>query len=143
MEINVDIKGGRAIEAMLELVRDRRAEDRVTIASFQTSTAVKVRRRGYGGPTALSFGEVLALLSLPAMLWRQLPFTGTAAQVPTDANRIHFDRATFIAKCHSLGLRVDFWTIDDPEEAQRLLALGADGIMTNDPRSLLPVVRAS
>ena len=49
------------------------------------------------------------------------------------------DRAAFIAKCHSLGLRVDFWTVDDPDEARRLLELGADGIMTNDPAAVRPV----
>jgi len=140
MLVNVDLKGERTIDAMLEVVRAKHAEDRVTLASFQTQTAVKVRRRGYGGATALSQGEVLALLSLPALLWRQLPFTGTAAQVPLRAGAIHFDRATFIAKCHSLGLRIDFWTVDDPAEASRLLELGADGIMTNDPVAVRPVV---
>jgi glycerophosphoryl diester phosphodiesterase len=73
---------------------------------------------------------------MPALLWRQLPFTGTAAQVPVSQGAIRFDRTAFIAKCHSLGLRVDFWTVDDPAEAQRLLALGADGIMTNDPAAM-------
>jgi glycerophosphoryl diester phosphodiesterase len=137
--LNVDLKEARAIGAMLELVRRHRAEDRVTIASFQTSTAVAVRRRGYAGETALSQGEVATLLGLPAVLWRQLPFTGTAAQVPTKQGPLHFDRPSFIAKCHAIGLRVDFWVIDEPAEAQRLLELGADGIMTNDPAAIRPV----
>ncbi|HEX3473797.1 MAG TPA: glycerophosphodiester phosphodiesterase family protein [Kofleriaceae bacterium] len=140
MRINVDLKGDRAVALMLDLVRARRAEDRITLASFQLATLVEVRRRGYGGETALSQPEVAALLALPAMVWRQLPFTGTAAQVPVHAGRIRFDRATFIAKCHSIGLRVDFWTVDDPDEAARLLALGADGIMTNHPLAVQPVV---
>ena len=143
MRINVDIKGDRAAALMLDLIRARHAEDRVTLASFQLATLVDIRRRGYGGETALSQPEVAALLALPAMLWRQLPFTGTAAQVPIHAGRIRFDRATFIAKCHSIGLRVDFWTVDDPEEAARLIALGADGIMTNHPHAVQPIVRRS
>lgn len=137
--LNVDIKGERAVQVMLDLLREKQAEDRVTLASFQLRTVVEVRRKGYGGATSLSRGEVASLVSLPALLWRQLPFTGTAAQVPTHSGPLRFDRAPFIAKCHSLGLRVDFWTIDDPDEAQRLLALGADGIMTNDPRKIRPV----
>jgi glycerophosphoryl diester phosphodiesterase len=143
MRINVDLKGDRATALMLDLIRGRRAEDRITLASFQLATLVEIRRRGYGGETALSQAEVAALLALPAMLWRQLPFTGTAAQVPVHAGRIRFDRATFIAKCHSIGLRVDFWTVDDPGEAARLLALGADGIMTNHPHAVQPIVRRS
>ena len=80
--------------------------------------------------------EVATLFAMPALLWRQLPFTGHAAQIPTHHGPLRFDRAPFIAKCHSLGLRVDYWTIDDVTEATRLLELGADGIITNDPATL-------
>ena len=140
VRINVDLKrGGRATDIALELVRRKQVEDRVTIASFHTSTLIGVRRRGYGGETGLSRGELASLLSMPALLWRQLPFTGTAAQVPVRQGAIRFDRAAFIAKCHSLGLRVDFWTVDDPATATRLLGLGADGIMTNDPAAMRPL----
>ncbi len=139
VRINVDIKGERAVTAMLELLRRVHAEERVTVASFQLKTLVEARRRGYGGETALSQAEVVSLLSLPAMLWRQLPFTGTAAQVPPKQGPLRFDRTAFIAKCHSLGLRVDYWVVDDPAAATRLLELGADGIMTNDPAAIRPV----
>jgi len=138
MRINVDLKAERAVAIMLELIRQKRADDRVTLASFKLRTLVEARRRGYGGETALSQGEVAALLGLPAVVWRQLPFTGTAAQVPVRAGRLRFDRAAFIAKCHVIGLRVDFWTVDDRDEAARLLALGADGIITNDPAAIRP-----
>jgi glycerophosphoryl diester phosphodiesterase len=139
VHINLDIKSS-PVDAVLSMIRAKRAEDRVTLASFQTATAVSMRRRGYGGETALSQGEVVSLLSLPALLWRQLPFTGTAVQVPVGQGAIRFDRPAFIAKCHSLGLRVDFWTVDDPTEAARLVSLGADGIMTNDPAAIRPVL---
>jgi len=147
LRLNVDIKIGRArrvaraVDVVMDLVRRKQAEDRVTIASFHLATMVAIRRRGYGGETGLSRGELASLLSVPAMLWRQLPFTGTAAQVPVSQGAIRFDRAPFIAKCHSLGLRVDFWTVDDPATAERLLALGADGIMTNDPAAIRPLFR--
>jgi glycerophosphoryl diester phosphodiesterase len=137
--INVDLKGASSVGPMLELVRKHGADDRVTLATFQTATAVALRRRGYAGETALSQGEVATLVTLPALLWRQLPFTGMAAQLPTRHGPMHFDRPAFIAKCHAIGLRVDFWVIDDVGEARRLLDLGADGIMTNDPAALRAV----
>lgn len=136
VRINVDIKGTRAVTAMLALVAEKRATDRVTIASFQTATAVEVRRKGYAGETVLSQVEVASLLALPAVMWRALPYTGSAAQVPVAQGAIRFDRPAFLAKCHSLGLRVDYWVIDDLAEARRLLELGADGIMTNDPAAI-------
>jgi glycerophosphoryl diester phosphodiesterase len=139
VQLNVDLKGEGAVPKMLELLRRHGVEDRVTLASFNTLTLVAVRRAGFAGETGLSQGEIGSLFSLPALLWRQLPFTGTSAQVPVHHGPIRFDRAPFIAKCHSVGLRVDFWTIDDPGEASRLLDLGADGIMTNDPAALKPL----
>jgi glycerophosphoryl diester phosphodiesterase len=140
LSINVDIKSdARAPKLMVDVVRARQAENRVTIASFKYDQIAGVRRLGYGGETALAQTEVATLFALPAVLWKQLPFTGTAAQIPTHAGPLRFDRTPFIAKCHLLGLRVDFWTIDDREEAARLLALGADGIMTNDPAAIRPL----
>lgn len=139
--INVDIKSDpRAPKLMVDLVRAHGAEGRVTIASFHQRQVSAVRRLRYAGETALAQPEVATLFALPAVLWKQL-FAGTAAQIPTHAGPLRFDRAPFIAKCHLLGLRVDFWTIDDPDEARRLLALGADGIMTNDPAAIRPVFR--
>ena len=142
--LNVDIKSDpRAPQLMVDLVKARHAESRVTIASFHYKQVSAVRRLGYGGETALAQSEVATLFALPAVLWKQLPCNGTAAQIPTHAGPLRFDRAPFIAKCHLLGLRVDFWTIDDREEATRLLALGADGIMTNDPAAIRPVFASS
>jgi glycerophosphoryl diester phosphodiesterase len=137
LAINVDIKSDpRAPQLMVELVKARQAEGRVCIASFHLKQMTAVRKLGYGGDTALASSEVASLVALPAVVWRQLRFGGTAAQIPTHQGPLRFDRAAFIAKCHLLGLRVDFWTIDDAGEAARLLALGADGIMTNDPAAV-------
>ncbi len=142
VRINVDIKGDpRAIDVMLDLIERKDATDRVTVASFQTTIAIAVRRRKYRGETALSQGEVITLLGMPALLWKQLPWTGTAAQVPVHQGAIRFDRPAFIAKCHMLGLRLDYWVVDDREEASRLLQLGADGIMTNNPAGMQGLVR--
>jgi glycerophosphoryl diester phosphodiesterase len=142
--INVDIKSDpRAAKLVVDLVKARDAESRVTIASFTLKQIAAVRKLGYRGETALAQSEVASLFALPAVLWKQLPRTGTAAQIPTHAGPLRFDREPFIAKCHLLGLRVDFWTIDNREEATRLLALGADGIMTNDPASLHAVFSSS
>jgi glycerophosphoryl diester phosphodiesterase len=124
---------------MLALVRRHRAEDRVTLASFQLATLLDARKRGYGGDTSLAQREVAALLATPPALWRQLPFTGRAVQIPVSAGPLRLDRPAFIAKCHDLGLRVDYWTIDDPAEARRLLDLGADGIITNDVAAIRPL----
>ncbi len=140
--INVDMKQGwpPMVRPMVNLIRRHRAEHRVMLASFHTRNLMAARLMGYAGPTALSRSEVIPLALGPALLFKAIPLKGVAAQIPTHAGPIRMDTPTFIAKCHALGLRVDYWTINDPGEARRLLDAGADGIMTDDPAAVLPAM---
>jgi glycerophosphoryl diester phosphodiesterase len=140
IRFNVDIKpqSRAATLAVLETVRRHNAESRVTLASFSTANLRLVRRMGYTGETCLSKRDVVALHVLPARLW-STDRRGAAAQVPLHYGPLRFDTASFIARCHARGVRVDFWTVDDVDTAARLLALGADGIVTNGPAALVPL----
>lgn len=135
---NVDAKptSPGVIPALLRAIRQARAEERVRIASFSTRNLVRARRLGYPGETGLSPIEVARAMIAPRAALRWLRVRGHAAQVPRQAYGIRFARAAAIDRLHALGLRVDFWTIDDPAEAARLFAMGADGVMTDDPRTL-------
>lgn len=134
--VNVDIKQRvpDIVPAVVDVVRRMSAEERVIIASFHSDTLRRVRALGYRGQTSLGREEVLAVRVLPlAALRRIRGRLGDAAQVPVVAGPFRLASAEFIDKCHAAGLRVDFWTINDVTQARALVALGADGIMTDDP----------
>jgi len=134
--INVDLKIDAAALAVA-LLRKLGAEEQVTLASFQSSTLRKVRALGYRGPTGLGRSEVARLLSLPAAAQRgPLAPPGRAAQLP-----LSLAKPWIIRRCHALGLRVDYWTVNEPALATSLVALGADGIMTDDPAVIVPALR--
>ncbi len=139
--LNVDIKQASPsiVIPVLEQIARHRATERVTIASFHLRTLVEVRLRGYGGSTAFSPPEIGMLWALPQTVLARIPKMGDAVQVPRSVGPIPLNRSIFIDKCHKLGFRVDFWTINDPAEGHMLLSLGADGLMTDDPASLVPV----
>jgi glycerophosphoryl diester phosphodiesterase len=133
--VNVDLKqrAPSMVDAVLARLRARGDEGRVLVASFHPATLRAVRRAGYPGKTCLGPDEVLRVYSAPLAVLRQLPPRGDAAQVPRSLRGLRLDTPTFLARCHALSIRVDYWTVDDPAEAARLVALGADGIMTDDP----------
>jgi glycerophosphoryl diester phosphodiesterase len=136
--LNVDLKHDIAAPT-IALVRRLGAEERVLLASFEARTVRRVRALGYRGPTGMARAEVLLALALPALLSRgPLRPRATRAQLP-----LSLARPWIIARMKALGLAVDFWTVDDPDLARRLVALGADGIMTNDPRRIVPAIRAA
>lgn len=145
--LNVDIKQSSPsmLSTLISLLTRTNSEHRVTLASFQWRTMRAVSRAGYPGRTALSLGEVASLLATPRglqkRLWQRPPGTCTA-QVPTHQGRIRLDSRARIRAWQALGFQVEFWTINDPDEAMRLLERGADGIMTDDPAAIKPVFDA-
>jgi glycerophosphoryl diester phosphodiesterase len=142
VRLNVDCKpeDSRAAEVLVRTVRRMRAEERVLIASFRARTLRHVRSLGYEGKTGLGQSEIVRLVALPRAFLRLVGVGGDVAQVPTRAFGVRLDTRRFVETCHALGILVHYWTIDDPREARRLADLGADGIMTNDPRLVAPAL---
>lgn len=136
--LNVDVKEGDPpmVEPLLTLLRRHRAEDRVRLVSFEAGTLRRIRRAGWAGPLGLTRRGVIGLLALPLAVLRRLHRPGDAVQIPTRVGPLDLATRERVERCHALGLRVDYWVINDAAEASRLLALGADGIMTDDPGAL-------
>jgi len=138
--MSIDLKPDEpdAVAPLLEVVASHGAEDRVTLASFSNRVVQRIRRLGYPGRTTLSRSEVAVLRFLPALLAKNF-VAGNSAHIPVVHSGIRLDGRRFIARCRALGLRVDYWVVDDPREARRLLDLGATGIMSDDPARIAPV----
>ena len=75
-----------------------------------------------------------ALASLGASLPRRLPVLLARARAAAATLHHSVASAAAIARAHEVGAAVYVWTVDDPRLAERLVAAGADGIITNDPR---------
>lgn len=143
VRLNIDVKAddNRLVDRTIDILRDAGAEDRTLLASFHSEALRRVRAR-WPGRTGMARNELARLVAMPAALVRLLGTPGNAAQVPIRYYGLRFDTRAFIEKCHDVGLRVDYWTVNDAQTARRLFELGADGIMTDDPRALAPVFAA-
>ncbi|HHO53975.1 MAG TPA: glycerophosphodiester phosphodiesterase [Deltaproteobacteria bacterium] len=135
--VNIDVKDDdpEAARRTLEVVQASGRAETVGLGSFHARVARALRGAGWRGQLALTPRGVAAVRLLPLPLAQPL-VRGDAVQIPTQRYGIRLDTPRFLSRCHALGLRVDFWTIDDPDEAIALVRAGADGIVTNDPAAI-------
>jgi glycerophosphoryl diester phosphodiesterase len=54
-----------------------------------------------------------------------------AFQIPPSQGPIRFATEGFISRAKRHGVEVHFWTVNDPEHMRQLIALGADGIVSD------------
>lgn len=138
MSIDLKPDDPRAVPDLLETLARHGAGARVTLASFSTRVMRRIRELGHPGPTALTRPEVAALRFLPAPLARR-HIAGHAAQVPVRSGPVRLDARSFLARCRALGLRADYWVVNDPQQARALLDAGATGVMSDDPAAIAPI----
>jgi glycerophosphoryl diester phosphodiesterase len=62
--------------------------------------------------------------------------------VPEEAEATRIVSPRFVRHARGAGLAVQVWTVNDADDARRLLGWGVDGLITDHPDRLVPIVRA-
>ncbi len=140
LRINIDPKHDAVVEPLATVLTRTNAVERVCIGSF--SDRRLDRLRSMLGPrlcTSLGPAAVAKLRAASYGIGRTRP-SGCCVQVPPSAKGHTLVDERFVATAHELDLAVHVWTIDEPEEMDRLLDLGVDGIMTDRPAVLREVL---
>ena len=138
VSVNIDIKEGQPgiEERVMEVVRG--GEERTLVVSNHHAVVRRFRKVSRGpistGASRLEIGAFY-LLSRLLLEWLARP-AYEALQVPVEHEGITLVTPRFLEAAHSRGVRVDVWTINDPGEMRRLLDLGVDVLMTDDPGTL-------
>ena len=136
VRFNLDAKTEPTVAPLVQLVERFEALERVCLASFDRASIERMRRQaGPDACTILSRREV-ALLRAASVLPVGAHVEGQAAQIPVSYRHIPLVDARFVGAAHDAGVDVHVWTVDDPAEMRRLLDLGVDGLITNDPATL-------
>ncbi len=146
--INADIKDNdyRIAHKIVRLLHETGDFERVLLNSFHSKIVEYIQQIPYLGKTGITHYSALLVLLSPPLLWRAAPVRGHALQIPKSTALpfiklpIPLDRRYLIERCHAFGVRVDYWVINDPEEAYALLKAGADGIVTDDIDALKDAV---
>lgn len=141
VRVNLDPKTDAAAGSLVDAVRATQTIERVCVCSFSDRRTRKIRRR-LGESLCVGAGP-LGVARLLAASWR-LPVGTTldfhVAQVPLRSAAIPIVREGVLAAAHRHDVAVHVWTIDDEAEMHRLLDMGVDGIMTDQPEVLRQVM---
>jgi glycerophosphoryl diester phosphodiesterase len=139
--LNVDVKQERPdmLTALFDEILGHAAEERVLLTSFSARVLARIRALGYQGPLGMSRVDA-ALFLLGPRAPRMLPLhRAHRLQIPLHYAKLNLSTRACIERAHAAGLLVDYWVVNDPAEAERLLDLGADGIVTDDPARISEV----
>jgi glycerophosphoryl diester phosphodiesterase len=134
---NIEIKDPRPgiEEAVFQTLVRENAEARVLIAAENDEIMKRFRSLKTGIPTSAGHEEMLGIFQWLLGGSPETPLIEAQAfQIPTAHEGLRLDRPELIHLAHQFGVEVHFWTINDAQEAARLLRLGADGIVTDDPQ---------
>ncbi|PSL39571.1 glycerophosphoryl diester phosphodiesterase [Labedella gwakjiensis] len=132
---NIDVKAPSAVPSVVSAIHSADARDRVLVTSFDGATRSAVLRALPGVATSAS-SDLVARALLPARLGlagivgrilRGVP----CVQVPERHRGIAVVTRRSVRAFHSAGIEVHVWTVNDPRDMRRLLALGVDGIVTD------------
>ena len=139
VRFNIDPKSDAVVEPLVTLLRRAKALARVCIGSFSGRRLNRVRAALPGICTSMGPLETtrarIGSLGLPAGALR-----AACAQVPVWWNGIKVIDARFVRSMHRQGLQTHVWTVNEPDEMNRLLDLGVDGLMTDRPALLKAVL---
>ncbi|CAA9407857.1 MAG: Glycerophosphoryl diester phosphodiesterase [uncultured Rubrobacteraceae bacterium] len=139
-KVNIDVKEEQpGVEAaLLTTIAVANAKDHVLVVSEMPGVVERFRELSGGRiSTGASRREIGVFYRLSRLRMEFLLRPAyDALQVPVEYGGRKVVTPRFVEAAHNRGVRVDVWTIDDPQEMRRLLDLGVDVIMTNRPEVL-------
>ncbi|MEO6590655.1 MAG: glycerophosphodiester phosphodiesterase [Pyrinomonadaceae bacterium] len=140
MKFNIEPKQAipSITKPLCEMIRAHQMTDRVIVGSFRQTAISEFRAACPEVATSASPAEVsefLAMQKTGITASYSPPFQ--ALQIPVNASFLNVVNKDFIEAAHRQNLQVHVWTVNQPDEMQRLIEMGADGIMTDYPDRLL------
>ncbi len=142
MNIEMKYGGPTLAQSLCALVRRAGMSRRVLVASMDEAAVAAFRQACPEVATSMTRGEAqlffgMQLVSLDATYTPPV----RALQIPDRLGGEVIATAGFIAAAHRRNLKVHVWTVNDIARMKELIRLGIDGIITDRPDELVPLVR--
>jgi glycerophosphoryl diester phosphodiesterase len=140
VRFNLDLKSRNLEWPVADVIKRHHRENTTLVASVVDHRTAKFRRITRGA-VAVSAGRsataaMLAASRVGATVRRRL----AAYQLPSDYRSCPID-TKLVTAIHAAGAQLHVWTVNEAADMDRLLDLGADGIVTDRPDVLNQVMR--
>jgi glycerophosphoryl diester phosphodiesterase len=119
--------------AVAQVVAAAHAGARVCAAGYGSRSLAAFRRETPHVDTSAAHTEVRWALYRSWTRWPVRRPAWRGYQVPEFAGWIRVVSPAFIRHAHAAGLQVQVWTVDQEDDMRRLIAWGADALITNRP----------
>jgi len=128
--------------AVVDVVRRAGAVERVCLGSFGWRVLRAARAIEPRLATSAAREEVRWWLYRSWCRWPVARVGYSGFQVPETSGRTRVISPRFVDYAHRAGLGVQVWTVDEEEDARRLLGWGVDALITDRPDRIVPFVRS-
>jgi len=142
LRMNLEIKGrGPAmVPPLCALIREHAMQDRVVVVAVDQDTIDAFRLACPQVATGATRNEVVRFaLHSAAFLGNRYTPRAQVLQVPERMGWIPVLTQRFLHDARRLNIKVEVWTVNEPGDMRRLIALPVDGLMTDYPDRLLPL----
>lgn len=138
---SIDVKTRQAIKPLAQVIKEARAQDRIIITSFSLYRTLKTNhliRSTYKGSCLC-----LSRISLKAFAPFNLIFFIFAKFIGINYLQVSYRRITknFVIQAHKKGITVYSWTANTDPLIRKMLALGVDGVMSDESKLLLETAK--
>ena len=129
---NLDAKTWKSTMPIVETIKNMGCCSRVCIGSFN-DRRINAIIKELGLETCHSMGTSNVIkFYLGAQLGIEQHFTSQCIQLPIKMFGISLTTRQVLSYARKLGIKIHFWTVNNPVVMQNLLELNVDGIMTDD-----------
>jgi glycerophosphoryl diester phosphodiesterase len=140
--IELKVNSKQLAQAVVDVVKRAGAFERVCVGGFGQRALNAVR--GLAPAMATSAAREEVRWALYQSWIRRAPGGAKYAgfQVPEMAGGTRVVSPRFVELAHRAGLGVQVWTVDAEDDARRLIEWGVDGLITDRPDIMIPLVRS-
>lgn len=140
----IDIKGRHYVRSLVESIQEITSTDQVSASSTHARVLKQLHQTFPDMSLGLSRGHSLTKIRNRHLRWLVGRVVSVAMTVPTLAVakwcgaqelmiQHHTCSLVLVKAAHAMNCKVHVWTVDLPDDIQRVIRIGVDGIISNRP----------